>query len=114
MKTYKNGVGLTDDLQKLIDNTNKEALPQVMNEFVKDCNEQHLAPRLTGALQETLTYGIDKQKGIIMWLVVYARRRYYEGSISGVPLWAEVCKRRNKNDYIKLIKKVFEEEKRKL
>ena len=114
MKVYKNGIGLGKDLKKLISNTNQSALPKVMNEFVSNCNDQHLAPKLTGALQSQISYGISTAKGTITWEVIYARRRWFEGSISGVALWGEVCKKRNYNKYVSIIKETFEEEKRKL
>jgi len=114
MKTYKNGKGLSEDLKKLVANTNREALPKVMNEFVNNCNDQRLAPKLTGALQTQISYGLEENKGKITWQVVYARRRWFEGSKSGVPMWGDVCKKRNINRYTAIVKEVFEEEKRKL
>ena len=113
MKTFKNGVGLGKDLADIVNQTRARALPSVMSALVDDCSTQSLAPILTGALRAETSFGISgKKTGTITWHVPYARRRWYEGSITGVPLWATVGMKRNEKKYRALIKKIFEEEKR--
>lgn len=76
--------------KKNIIDAQKKIVPILAKEFVKDAHESGFVPEDTRALKSSAENGSDWDNGIIIWDTDYARRRYYEGSVTGVAYWSEV------------------------
>ena len=91
---------------KNINKAKEELLPKLASEFTKNTNQKYV-PIKTGRLRESALEKskIEKNKAIIIWQTPYARRRFYEGSITGVAYWTWYGVEDFKNRAKQLIKK---------
>lgn len=86
----------------------------VTSELLKDSNEQGVAPKQDGFLINSSILNSRLEEGLIIYATPYARRRYFEGSITGILMWVDVTALKNKDKYGKILLKLVEEKKNKI
>jgi len=87
---------------KNVKKISKDILPDVTKRFVADTNDQFV-PELTADLKNSAFIHSEFDDGIAIWQTPYARRRFFEGSITGVAFWTLENVARNKDVYKKMI-----------
>lgn len=111
-KIYNSLQATIPDLSKITIEMKESALPILTEEFLKDSNKRGLAPKLDGTLINSSLIASLFKKGIIIYDQPYAATRYYEGSVSGRPMWLEYNKRVNIKKYETLTAEIFKKIKR--
>ena len=89
----------------------EDVLEDVSKRFAADTNDQFV-PELTADLKNSVFKNSDfenvsnkknEKKAILRWVTPYARRRFFEGSITGVAFWTIENVARNAKVYNKMI-----------
>ena len=93
---------------KNITEVRDDAIPKLTKMFVADCNDQFV-PELTAELKNSAFRESKWDEGVAIWDTDYARRRFYEGSITGIAYWTIVNQEINGAKYLDYLKKLMKE-----
>jgi len=111
-KTYDSLKETEKDLRGFIADTGGAYTGMITEEFLKDSNAPGVAPKQDGTLKNSSILSTNYKDGIIYYTTPYARRRYYEGSVTGEREWLKKNRQRNFKKYLKMITNLFNKRKR--
>ena len=110
-KVYKTLADTIPDLESLA-TTDEKVLFIVTNELLKDSNKQGIAPKQDGFLVNSSILNSLLEDGLIIYATPYARKLYFEGSITGILMWVDKTAIKNKEKFRKILFKAVDEKKK--
>lgn len=108
---YDNLADTEADLLKMTTTGVPTMVGIVTGELLKDSNVQGVAPKQDGTLVNSSKINSLLEEGLIIYATPYARRLYYEGSITGRLQWVERTALLNNAKYKKMFVKLIAKKK---